>query len=431
MSLRIAVLGGTHLGTVVAACAAHLGHRLVLLDDGAPGPSSSAAASEPELVPMIDAARRDGRLTSSTEWPEALATSEILWVAEDVALDAQDRPDTAALLERVRRAIAAAPHGQLVLVSSQFPVGTIRSLEGWAADHGFGPRLVAVPENLRVGSAVESFLRPDRVVIGTRDGDEPPELVELFSFARHVEWMSVESAEMTKHALNAFLATSVALTNEIARLCEEVGAEAVEVERGLRSDPRIGPAAYVRAGEPYSGGTLARDVGVLSGLADAAGLPDGLPAAVARSNRAHADWPIARLVERFGGLQGLDVAVLGAGYKPGGGSERSWSVELCAELVRGGAAVRVHDPASAPTPAPLPDGTSRVDDRGLALVDADAVVIATPSAEFAGIHPAELARMRHAVVLDVPGVAAHLAGRAEVEYLAVGSARFARSRFGR
>src|SRR5262249_28106337 len=120
-------------------------------------------------------------------------------------------------------------------------------------------------------------------------------------FTERIEWMSVESAEMTKHALNAFLATSIVFANEVAVLCERVGADAREVERGLKSDGRIGPGAYLRAGSAFAGGTLARDVGYLTEIGDRDAVPTPVLSSVRLSNEAHQAWPRRRLREVFGG----------------------------------------------------------------------------------------------------------------------------------
>src|SRR5439155_13835502 len=135
-------------------------------------------------------------------------------------------------------------------------------------------RFAYSPENLRLGKALEAFRKQERVIVGLRDLADKPRLSKLLApFTQHIEWMSVESAEMTKHALNAFLATSVAFINEVARLCEALGADAREVERGLKSEARIGPRAYLGPGAAFAGGTLARDVRFLVGLGEHSRLP--------------------------------------------------------------------------------------------------------------------------------------------------------------
>src|SRR5262249_38272086 len=159
-------------------------------------------------------------------------------------------------------------------------------------------------------------------------------------FTDRIEWMTVESAEMTKHALNSFLATSVAFANELAGLCERVGADAGDVERGLKTDPRIGPRAYVRPGAAFAGGTLARDVSFLIEMRRAEERPPHLMSAVQESNEAHKDWPRRRLVELVGDPRGKAIAILGLTYKPGTDTlRRSTAVETARWLGDRGARV--------------------------------------------------------------------------------------------
>jgi UDPglucose 6-dehydrogenase len=166
--------------------------------------------------------------------------------------------------------------------------------------------------------------------------------------------MGVESAEMTKHAINAFLATSVTFINEIAALCEQSGADAKDVERGLKTEQRIGPGAYLGPGAAFAGGTLARDVVFLRTLGRAVERATPLMDGVESSNKEHRHWARRRLVATLGSLAGRTVAVWGLTYKPGTDTlRRSTAVELCRWLLAQGALVRAHDPAAAALPDDL------------------------------------------------------------------------------
>jgi UDPglucose 6-dehydrogenase len=173
------------------------------------------------------------------------------------------------VVDKIIEAVPMIPPGALVIVSSQLPVGTIHRLELAA------PLLIffCIPENLRHGTAVENFIKPDRIVVGCRgsgmDIVGAQKIIALLlpigqNGSFKIEWMSIESAEMTKHAINAFLAMSIAFINEIAAICEVVGANPSEVERGLKTESRIGQKAYLKPGGPYTGKTLARDVEYLT-----------------------------------------------------------------------------------------------------------------------------------------------------------------------
>lgn len=195
--------------------------------------------------------------------------------------------------------------------------------------------------------------------------------------------MSVESAEMTKHAINAFLATSVTFANEIASICELVGADAKEVERGLKTEMRIGPKAYLSPGGPFAGGTLARDIEFLGVASREKQLVTPLLSSVRVSNDEHKNWVRRKLVERFPKLKGVTVAVWGLTYKPGTDTlRRSLAVELCDWLIEQGATVQVYDPVVRQLPERW-SGRVVSQSRALdAVTGADALVVGTEWPEF-------------------------------------------------
>jgi UDPglucose 6-dehydrogenase len=242
-----------------------------------------------------------------------------------------------------------------------------------------------------------------RVVAGVRRDQDRAVIAELLApLTTRIEWMSVESAEMTKHALNAFLATSVTFINEIAALCERVGADASEVERGLKSEARIGPKAYLSPGGAFAGGTLARDVMFLSELGRTHAVPTAVLAAVKTSNDAHRQWAARQLAHVLGDVQGKTIAIWGLTYKPGTDTlRRSSAVELAEWLHRHGATVRAHDPAVRSVPEALAAVLRPSADPLAALEGADALVVATPWPLYREVDAAAAAaRLGRAAVLD-------------------------------
>jgi UDPglucose 6-dehydrogenase len=235
------------------------------------------------------------------------------------------------------------------------------------------------PENLRLGKAVSAFTQPERVVVGVRSESDRERVAALFRpFTDRIEWMSVESAEMTKHALNAFLATSVTFINELAVLCEQVGADAKEVERGLKSEARIGPRAYLSPGAAYAGGTLARDITFLTQIGARHHLPTHLFEGVRASNDRHKQWARHKLSALLGDLKGHTVAVWGLTYKPGTNTlRRSSAVELCRWLVEQAALVQAHDPAVTALPDDLAGRMMLCPKPEAALRNAAVLVVAT------------------------------------------------------
>jgi UDPglucose 6-dehydrogenase len=181
-------------------------------------------------------------------------------------------------------------------------------------------------------------------VVGVRDAEAKAILQPLLQpFCANLLWVSVEAAEMTKHVLNAFLATSVTFINEIATLCEQEGVDAAEVERALRSEPRIGQRAYIRPGSGFAGGTLARDVIFLTQVAARHKVSLPLLESIVPSNISHRKWAFRQIERRFRSGRGKCVAVLGLAYTPGTSAiRRSVAIELCRDLLAWGAEVRAH-----------------------------------------------------------------------------------------
>lgn len=382
--MNIAVLGLWHLGSVTSACTAAAGHTVVGWDPDAAAVSGLAEAhpsiDEPGLPELLAEGIAAWRLRFTSDLREAVADADIVWVAFDTPVDDEDRADVDFVVNHVTAAFPHLKDGALVLSSSQLPVGSVARLEReWAAVSGNRRVSFACsPENLRLGKAIAAFTKPDRAIVGVRDDGDRARLLALFApFTDRIEWMSVESAEMTKHAINAFLATSVTFINEIAALCEQLGADAKEVERGLKSEKRIGPHAYLGPGAAFAGGTLARDVVFLQVLGQSVGRPTPLMDGVGLSNREHRHWARRRLESLLGSLEGRTVAVWGLTYKPGTDTlRRSTAVELCRWLLQQGARVRVHDPAVKALPDDL-SGVTRTFTPEEAAAGADALVVAT------------------------------------------------------
>ena len=383
--MNVCVVGLWHLGTVIGACLASVGYEVVGLDFDSKTVRKLQAGQpplyEPGLKELVQQGIAQGRLRFCSEVTDALPGSEVVWVTYDTPVDEEDRADVDFVLDRVNWLIPHLAEGTLVLISSQLPVGTTGRLEKAYAEV-FPDKSVTfgyAPENLRLGKAINAFTQPDRVVVGVRNANDRQRVAKLFSpFTERIEWMSVESAEMTKHALNAFLATSVTFINEIATLCERVGADAKEVEGALKSDARIGQRAYLSPGAAFAGGTLARDIRFLVQIGAAHHQPTYLLSAVQESNEAHKGWARRTLAFLLPNLHGQRVAVWGLTYKAGTDTlRRSASVELCVWMAERGAHPQVHDPAIKVLPEGLAQKFTLHADPLAALKGAAALVVAT------------------------------------------------------
>ena len=429
--VRVCVAGLWHLGSVTAASLAAGGHDVVGYDVDSQTTGRLGRAEPPILEPgLAELVRRGieaGMLRFSSDPAEALLGADVVWITYDTPVDEDDNADVSHVARAVESLFPHIPEGALVLISSQLPVGSTRRLERALAQSARGSRGISFgysPENLRLGKAIEVFTHPDRVLVGLRRHEDRERVERLLKpFTERIEWMSVESAEMTKHALNAFLATSVAFINEIATICEHVGADAKEVERGLKSDKRIGPGAYLGPGGAFAGGTLARDVVFLSNLGRNAGVPTNLINGVKASNDAHRGWAGRRLREILGDLKGQRIAVWGLTYKPDTDTlRRSPAIELCRSLVAQGARVSAHDPVVKSLPEALA-GVDLRDDALTAAKGAVALVVMTEWPEYKEIDAAAIAAVLSGdcIVLDANRFLANrLANRDRIVYATVG-----------
>lgn len=422
--MNICVLGLWHLGSVTAACCAkHF--NVVGLDFDAPNVarlnSGQAPLLEPGLNELISAGLAAKKLSFTTDPQTACTNADVLWLTYDTPVNDNDESDVEFVLGNLRRALPHLPPGALVLISAQLPVGTCGQLEQEYPQFHFA----CSPENLRLGKAIDAFEKAERAVVGIRNDAKKALLEELFKpFAAQTLFMRTESAEMVKHALNSFLALSITFINEVARLCEHTGADAKEVSAGLKTEPRIGPKAYLGPGGPFAGGTLARDVVTLSKLAENCAERISVIPAIKQSNDLHRGWAFRRLQSRLGDLRGKKIAVLGLTYTTNTDTlRRSAAVELCQQLLAAGAAVAAFDPAVKKLPSELGE-VSLAADIFAALANAEASAICTEWPQFRQADwPKIVPQMRQPVFVDanrflekelkiIPGVEHLSVGRA-------------------
>jgi UDPglucose 6-dehydrogenase len=428
--MRVCVVGLWHLGSVTAACLASRGHQVVGFDESAETVAGLAQGVpplfEPGLAELTAAGLAGNSLTFTTDRKAALEGAEVVWVTYDTPVDENDVADVTFVTDRVQDLFEYLPSDCVVLISSQLPVGTTKRLAEQFRQQrpGVAVGFACSPENLRLGGAIKVFMEPDRIVVGC-DSEKTRQVVSalLTTITDRFEWMSIPSAEMVKHATNAFLATSVSFINEIAILCEQTGANAREVERGLKSESRIGPRAYLSPGGAFAGGTLARDIAFLGEIAGRNGLEVPLLSAVPESNLSHQDWPYRRLVDALGRLQGRRVAVWGLTYKPGTSTlRRSSAIGLCQRLAAAGVSVVAFDPLVTELPVELRSAITLHPSPDAAARQADALVIATVWPGLREISmPGIVREMASPIILDANGaIFQQCAGIDPLSYFSVG-----------
>lgn len=346
--MRIGIVGLWHLGFVYAGCLAELGHDVVAYDPNLDTIEKTKTEKYPVeefgLAELVREQVRTKRLRF-TDSLDQLRDTEFIWVTHDVPVDSNDRANLGPLDHLMSMVIDVMSPEQVLVVSSQVPVGYCRSKLVEASAKGKKILIGYSPENLRLGQSLDSFKTQDTWAIGT-DSDQVVALFNSLFEKSGVEVFdcAIETAEMIKHGLNAFLALNVAFGNELGRVCSDVGADGKAVAKFIRKDPRVGNRAYILPGGPISGGTLLRDVQYLSSRSPIQGL--GLPVIdnIWQSNRTQQDFIIQSIVKEC--LSSNEpVVIMGLAYKEGSSAiKQSFSLFLVTELIDRGKELVLFDP---------------------------------------------------------------------------------------
>jgi len=396
----VGVIGVGWVGLVTATCFAELGHEVVARDIVAEKVESLSRGEttihEPGLEDLLQ--RNLERITFTTDMGELLERAKLLFVCVDTPPTYSGDAD----LSRVRSVVDELPAGggHVLVMKSTVPAGTGHSIRRDMP----GLAYVSCPEFLKEGSAVDDFMHPDRVVVGADAGDEEAAagVVELYRpLGGEILQTDVASAEMIKLASNAFLATKISFVNEIANVCEEVGADVGEVARGMGLDQRIG-SAFLRAGIGYGGSCFPKDVSALKMLAGNSGYHFQLLNAVIEVNELQKRRVVGKLEKHLGSLLGKRIALLGLAFKPQTDDMReASSLVLAARLQGEGAEVVAYDPVAAERAGQLLDSVEMAASATAALEGADAAVLVTEWPEFADLEWSEAAaRMARPLLVD-------------------------------
>lgn len=383
--MKVAVLGLWHLGCVTAACLAKVGHEVIAYDPDKHIIHSLEQGQAPIFEPGLDELLTNGINNNHLRYsslPASISESDIIWITFDTPVNEDDTADIESVFEQV---LICAPYfkaNALILISSQLPLGSTKRLENKLSRSDL--IYAYIPENLRLGKAIPIFLHPDRIVVGLNHYSHQKIIRDFLEpLSHHLIWMSIASAEMTKHAVNAFLATSVVFINELATLCELTGANAYEVERGLKSEERIGNKAYLHPGNAIAGGTLLRDIHYLTGLAESNHHTLPILSAVVQSNQKHKTWLQDKLNSVLINLENKTVALLGLTYKPHTNTlRRSTAIETSKWLHAKGAHIHAYDPMIQTLPEELSGYINLKNSIQEVLHQADVCVVGTEWPEF-------------------------------------------------
>jgi UDPglucose 6-dehydrogenase len=431
--LKITVIGSGYVGLVTGACLADFGMQVVGVDKDRGKVAALLGGQipiyEPGLETIVQKNMEEGRLTFSTELGPAIEEAEAIFIA----VGTPPLPDGSADLTFIREvasSIAAHLNGYKVIVTkSTVPIGTGKMIEdlvqgGNGGKHEFA--VVSNPEFLREGSAIEDFMHPDRVVIGTRDQRAIDLMLDVYSPLRAADVpfviTDVESAELIKYASNGFLATKIAFINEVAELCEGLGANVEVVARGMGLDTRIGPK-FLHPGPGFGGSCFPKDTRAVAQIARDQGLRFRIIEAVLEANEETKTRMLGKIARAMGTIAGRTVAVLGLSFKPNTDDIReSPALPIVRGLLDGGATVRAFDPEAMPGCRPLFPEATFCDNAYEAADGVDAVVICTEWNQFRKLELPRLRRqMRRPLVIDLRNLYdPEKMAEAGLEYVSVG-----------
>ena len=435
--MRIAMIGTGYVGLVSGTCFADFGHHVTCVDKDEGKIASLLAGRmpiwEPGLEGLVKANVVRGRLAFTTDLGEALVGAEAVFIAVGTPSRRGDgHADLSFVFAAVKELAALLTTPLVIVTKSTVPVGTGDRIAAILAEEGApdGCSVASNPEFLREGAAIADFKHPDRILVGAEDAHAREVLAEiyrpLFLNKAPLVFTSRRTAELTKYAANAFLAMKISFINEMADLCEAVGADVQELARGIGLDNRIG-AKFLHAGPGYGGSCFPKDTLALLRTAEEAGVEQRIIATVVSVNDDRKEAMAGRVRDALGGtLQGKRIGLLGLTFKPNTDDMRDApSIPLVRGLLAGGASVTAYDPVGREQAEPLLGDIAYADTAESVADGADALVVVTEWDEFRGLDLDDLAkRMTGRVLVDLRNIYDRGdAARAGLTYHGIGRAK--------
>ncbi|QDP18855.1 UDP-glucose dehydrogenase family protein [Sphingomonas xanthus] len=432
--MRIAMIGTGYVGLVSGTCLADFGHHVTCVDKDQCKIDGLLAGRmpiwEPGLEALVKANVERGRLAFTTDLASAVADAGAVFIAVGTPSRRGDgHADLSYVFAAVEELAGLIDRPIVVVTKSTVPVGTGDRIAALLEEQGapVGVSVASNPEFLREGAAIADFKHPDRILVGAEDERAREVLAEiyrpLFLNRAPLLFTSRRTAELTKYAANAFLATKISFINEMADLCEAVGADVQDLARGIGLDNRIGPK-FLHAGPGYGGSCFPKDTLALLKTAEDAGIRQRIVSTVVEVNDDRKDAMAGRVREAVGGdLAGKRIGVLGLTFKPNTDDMRDApSIPLVKGLVAGGASVIAFDPVGREQAEPLLGEIDYADNAEAVADGADALVIVTEWDEFRALNLKELAgRMRGRMLVDLRNIYDRAeAEAAGLEYQGVG-----------
>jgi UDPglucose 6-dehydrogenase len=412
----IAVIGTGYVGLVTGAGLADFGNDVVCVDVDVRKidalRNGKIPIYEPGLDTLVSKNVGEGRLSFTTDLATAIQSARAIFIAVGTPPKADGSADLR-YVEDVANTIAKHMNGpKLVITKSTVPIGTGRMIERIIESHGTGHKasIVSNPEFLREGSAIEDFMKPDRVVIGASDDESAELMKEIYAPLHSLEIpfvvTNVESSELIKYAANGFLATKITFINEIAVVCEKVGANVQDVALGMGLDSRIGPK-FLQAGPGFGGSCFPKDTSAMADISRRHGYEFQIMEAVLRVNDAVKLRMIDKIVDVLGGeVSGKSVAILGLAFKPETDDMRdSPTIPIIKGLQELGAKVRAYDPQATENAKTMFEAVEYCDDAYDCASGADVLVLATEWNEFRALNFEKVRKaLRQPVVVDLRNI---------------------------
>lgn len=407
---RIAVIGTGYVGLVTGTCFAELGNKVICVDTDAKKIQALRNGEipfyEPGLSDLVTRNVSAGRLDFTSKSADGIQSSDIIFIAVGTPTGDDGHADLTYVRQAARDVAEALNGPKLVVNKSTVPVETGDLVASIIKEHRaeqFDVSVVSNPEFLREGSAISDFMTPDRIVIGVSDDTSERQMRELYApLNAAIIVTDVRTAEMIKYTANAFLATKISFINEIAHICDEVGADVTRVVLGAGTDKRIG-TAFMNPGLGFGGSCFPKDVLALIKIAHRYDLTPQILDAVLRVNRQQINHVCRRIEQSIGSVSGKRIGLLGLAFKPNTDDVReSPAIALAQALLELGAIVTAHDPvAKTNARTVLGDDLTYVDSSYEVTNDADAVIIATDWNEYKNLDLTIVRKlMRGTLVVD-------------------------------
>ena len=414
--MDIAVIGTGYVGLVTGAGLADFGNDVICVDVDVRKiealRNGKIPIYEPGLDTLVSKNVNEGRLRFTTDLTEAIQSARAVFIAVGTPPKADGSADLR-YVEDVANTIAKNMNGpKLVITKSTVPIGTGRLIEKIIESHNTGHKasIVSNPEFLREGSAIEDFMRPDRVVIGASDEESAAFMKEIYAPLHSLEVpfvvTNVESSELIKYAANGFLATKITFINEIAVVCEKVGANVQDVALGMGLDSRIGPK-FLQAGPGFGGSCFPKDTSAMADISRRHGYEFQIMEAVLRVNDAVKLRMIDKIVHALGGeVEGKTVAILGLAFKPETDDMRdSPTIPIIKGLQERGATVRAYDPQATENAKTMFDHVVYCEDAYDCASGSDVLVLATEWNEFRALNFEKITKaLRQPVLVDLRNI---------------------------